>query len=174
MSRMCSIKIAGHFLNYIVQVIFQWYFCPVFQFEKPGARDIDYPDMAKEAGAVWTSFKYLTHCWHTVIWIEIWMFCFWFILLWHRRESADWCWNQVYWRPASMCRLRVWYVIIVSNYGYCIFDNISHGFNALHIDLYFVWYQCWVYVCFLYFSRWLDMWPKGYLSQSGSVRDPNN
>uniref|UniRef100_A0A8C1TJU3 Sterol carrier protein 2 n=1 Tax=Cyprinus carpio TaxID=7962 RepID=A0A8C1TJU3_CYPCA len=24
--------------------------CPVFQFEKPGARDIDYPDMAKEAG----------------------------------------------------------------------------------------------------------------------------
>ncbi len=26
--------------------------CAIFQFEKPGARDIDYPDMAKEAGAV--------------------------------------------------------------------------------------------------------------------------
>lgn len=116
----------------------------------------------------WTPFKYLAPT------VEIWMFCSWIILLWHRRESADWCWNQVHWRPASMCRLRVWYVIIVSNYGYCIFYNTSRGFNALYIDLYFVWYQCWVHLGFLYSSRWLDMWPKGYLSQSGSVRDPNN
>lgn len=42
-------KMSSIFLKSLFQSVI---LCPIFQFEKPGARDIDYPDMAKEAGAV--------------------------------------------------------------------------------------------------------------------------
>lgn len=61
------------------------------------------------------------------------------LLLWHRAESAGGCWGQVQCRPTSLCRLCVWYVILIVSIQYsmtcqqvfmlytlaCMFSDVS-------------------------------------------------
>ncbi len=155
-----NINILGKMSSIFLKSLFQAVLlCAIFQFEKPGARDIDYPTWLKKQVQLMNLVQMFSTLYHRNMNVFDWF-------LWHRAESAGGCWGQVQCHPTSLCRLCVWYAILIVSIQYNMTCQQVLCFMACSFLMS-------VYVL-LYFSRWLNMWSEGYLSRSGFIRDPYN